>query len=73
MDKKVKTTDYLIMALMAVTALFKGTWTGLKQIPTYVRAEYRSSKRRVEDVQKYRATGKTPRQRYMDRVRGNDN
>lgn len=73
MEKETRFNDYVALVVFAVMALFKGVWKGLKQIPTYVRAEYRSSKRRVEDVQKYRATGKTARERYMDRVHGNRN
>jgi hypothetical protein len=47
-------TDYLGFAVLATIGFFKGVWTGLAQIPGYVRAEISSARSRVDDIAKTR-------------------
>lgn len=62
-------TDYLGFAILATVGFFKGIWTGLAQIPGYVRAEINTARHRVNDVAKSRETGKTSRERRVDAIK----
>ena len=64
-------TDRLGFAVLATIGFFKGIWTGLAQIPGYVRAEVRSARSRVDDIAKTRETGKSARQRRIDAIKPN--
>lgn len=71
--KKVEPIDYIAYLIAYVAGFVKGLWTGLSQIPGYVRASVRSEFRPIERKQKERVDGKTPRERYLDATRPRPN